>query len=267
MGRRRSTTRTTRTGRAWRRRSSRRPGRRRTARPSRSSSTTSARRAARAAARATIRCRATATACGCLMAHNVQTWLAGNPTGDPAGANRKYLLIGDFNAYFGEDPIQAFLGAGGYTDLINLLIGPNAYSLQLRLAVGLSRSRAGQSRRSCRLIKGVAELHINADEPAALEALDSNLKSADRAGGLLRRRRVRGVRSRSDCHRTQSARGRPERRWRGESRRSRHHRRELRQAGRSGGPPHRLRRRRHELRQTTIASGSRFTGCSFGNGG
>ena len=61
------------------------------------------------------------------MVMNVQNWLNGNPTSDPA-PDRKYVLIGDFNAYFGEDPIQALLGAGGYTDLINALIGPAAYS-------------------------------------------------------------------------------------------------------------------------------------------
>ena len=80
-----------------------------------------------------------------LMAQNVQTWLAGNPTGDPAGANRKYLLIGDFNAYSGEDPIQSFL-ATATPNLIASLIGPEPYSVQLRLAGGLSRSRARQRR-------------------------------------------------------------------------------------------------------------------------
>jgi predicted extracellular nuclease len=112
-----------------------------------------------------------------LMAQNVQNWLAGNPTADPAGANRKYLLVGDFNAYFGEDPIQAFLGTNGYSDLINLLLGANAFSYNFGSQVGyLDHALANAA--FLRLIKGVAELHINADEPAALEALDSNLKSA-----------------------------------------------------------------------------------------
>ena len=40
------------------------------------------------------------------MANNVATWLGGNPTADPAAANRNYFLIGDFNSYYGEDPVQ-----------------------------------------------------------------------------------------------------------------------------------------------------------------
>ncbi|HEX3646264.1 MAG TPA: hypothetical protein VHT95_11705, partial [Vicinamibacterales bacterium] len=104
------------------------------------------------------------------------TLLAWNPTGDPAGANRKYLLVGDFNAYFGEDPIQAFLGTSGYSDLINLLLGANASSYNFGSQAGyLDHALANAA--FLRLIKGIAELHINADEPAALEALNSALKS------------------------------------------------------------------------------------------
>jgi predicted extracellular nuclease len=111
------------------------------------------------------------------MAHNVQTWLAGNPTGDPAGANRKYLLVGDYNAYFGEDPIQSFLGGGvGYTDLMALLIGPNAYSYNFASQAGYL-DHALVNAAFLPLIKTVAELHINADEPSSLQALGSDVKS------------------------------------------------------------------------------------------
>jgi len=111
------------------------------------------------------------------MANAVRNWLSTNPTSDPAGANRKYLLIGDFNAYYGEDPIQAFEGAGGYTDLINLLLGPNAYSYNFNSQSGyLDHALVNASLKP--LIKAIAELHINADEPTALQALDSNVKSA-----------------------------------------------------------------------------------------
>jgi uncharacterized protein len=109
------------------------------------------------------------------MAQNVQTWLAGNPTSDPA-PSRKLLLVGDYNAYLGEDPIQSFL-SNGYTNLIAQLIGPGAYSYNFG-------SRAGYldhgivNAALLPLIKNVAELHINADEPAALEALGSDQKSA-----------------------------------------------------------------------------------------
>lgn len=111
-----------------------------------------------------------------LMANNVISWLSTNPTSDPAGANRRYLLIGDFNAYFGEDPIQAFLSSG-YTNLIKLLIGANASSYNFGSISGYL-DHALVNSASLPLIKGVVELHINADEPTALEALNSSLKSA-----------------------------------------------------------------------------------------
>ena len=110
------------------------------------------------------------------MANKVISWLSTNPTSDPAGANRRYLLIGDFNAYFGEDPIQAFLSSG-YTNLIKLLIGANASSYNFGSISGYL-DHALVNSTSLPLIRGVVELHINADEPTALEALNSSLKSA-----------------------------------------------------------------------------------------
>jgi predicted extracellular nuclease len=112
------------------------------------------------------------------MAHNVMSWLDGNPTADPAGAKRRYVLIGDFNAYFGEDPIQAFVaGTSGFTDLINLLVGDAAYSYNFGSQAGYL-DHALVNAAAFPLVKNLAELHINADEPPALQALDSNLKSA-----------------------------------------------------------------------------------------
>jgi uncharacterized protein len=110
------------------------------------------------------------------MAQNVQNWLSGNPTGDPAGANRKYVLVGDFNAYFGEDPIQSFLGVG-YTNLIATLSGSNAYSYNFGSQAGYL-DHALVNAALLPLIKNIVEVHVNADEPAALQALDSDLKSA-----------------------------------------------------------------------------------------
>ncbi len=111
------------------------------------------------------------------MANAVRNWLATNPTADPAGAQRKVLLIGDFNAYYGEDPIQALSGAGGYTDLINLLLGPKAYSYNFGSESGYL-DHALVNPALLPLVKSVAELHINADEPAALEALHTSTESA-----------------------------------------------------------------------------------------
>jgi predicted extracellular nuclease len=110
------------------------------------------------------------------MSGNVSTWLASNPTGDPA-ANRRQILIGDFNAYFGEDPIQMLLGGGGYTNLIDLLHGPTAYSYNFASQLGYL-DHALVNGPALGLVKDVAHLHINADEPAALQALDSSAKSA-----------------------------------------------------------------------------------------
>jgi predicted extracellular nuclease len=110
------------------------------------------------------------------MAQNVVTWLAGNPTADPAGANRHILMVGDFNAYFGEDPIQWF-NTHGYLDLINAIIGPTAYSYNFGSQAGyLDHTFANPLMNS--LVKKVAEWHNNADEPESLEALDSTDKSA-----------------------------------------------------------------------------------------
>jgi hypothetical protein len=110
------------------------------------------------------------------MANGVRTWLATNPTSDPAGANVKYLLVGDFNAYFGEDPIQALTAGGAFVDLINAQLGPKAYSYNFGSQSGyLDHGLANQA--ALRWIQGVVELHTNADEPAALEALDSADKS------------------------------------------------------------------------------------------
>jgi predicted extracellular nuclease len=111
------------------------------------------------------------------MAENVASWLSVNPTADPAGANRKYILVGDFNAYFGEDPIQSLLGPGRYADLSHLLLGEREYSYNFASQVG-ALDHALANAAALPLVKGVAHLHVNADEPAALQALDTSLKSA-----------------------------------------------------------------------------------------
>ena len=110
------------------------------------------------------------------MAVNVAGWLGGNPTSDPAGSDRRYILVGDYNAYFGEDPIQAFLN-NGFTNLIDRLIGSTAYSYNFGSQVGyLDHGLVNAA--GLPLVRAVAELHINADEPPALQALNSAGKSA-----------------------------------------------------------------------------------------
>lgn len=111
------------------------------------------------------------------MANNVRNWLASNPTSDPAGTKRRQILLGDFNAYYGEDPIQAFLGSGGYINLIHLRLGAKAYSYNFGSQSGYL-DHAMVNPAGLLTIGDVEELHINADEPPALEALDSDVKSA-----------------------------------------------------------------------------------------
>ena len=111
------------------------------------------------------------------MANNARNWLAGNPTGDPAEASRKTILIGDFNAYLGEDPIQALAGPGGYTNLIQLLLGPKSYSYNFGSQVGYI-DHAFANEAALPLVKDIAELHIDADEPPALRALNTASLSA-----------------------------------------------------------------------------------------
>jgi predicted extracellular nuclease len=109
------------------------------------------------------------------MAGNLAVWLATNPTADPVGASRRTVLIGDFNAYFGEDPIQTLISAG-YTNLIDLLRGPTAYSYNFASQLGyLDHALVNAS--ALPLVREIAHLHINADEPAALQALNASAKS------------------------------------------------------------------------------------------
>ncbi len=91
-------------------------------------------------------------------------WLATDPTdtGDP-----DILLIGDYNAYAKEDPIAA-IEAGGYTNLVADLIGPDAYSYVFDGQWGyLDYAFASPSLRA--QVSGVAEDHVNADEPSVLD--------------------------------------------------------------------------------------------------
>jgi len=91
-------------------------------------------------------------------------WLATDPTG---AADPDVLLIGDMNSYAKEDPITQMTGAG-FVDMIAEQLGAGAYSyvfdgqsgyLDHGLVSGVLAPR----------VTGVAEWHINADEPVALD--------------------------------------------------------------------------------------------------
>jgi len=97
------------------------------------------------------------------------SWLAADPTlsGDP-----DFLIIGDLNSYAREDPITA-ITTGGYANLVDLFLGDNAYSYVFDGASGyLDHALASAS--LAPQVTGLAEWHINADEPAALDYQDFN---------------------------------------------------------------------------------------------
>jgi predicted extracellular nuclease len=102
-------------------------------------------------------------------------WLATDPTGS---TDSDFLLLGDMNAYAMEDPIKAF-EAGGYVNMLKLLIGDTAYSYVFNGETGyLDHALASPSLVS--QIKGIAEFHINADEPIALHYDVSGMKFVTR---------------------------------------------------------------------------------------
>jgi predicted extracellular nuclease len=111
-------------------------------------------------------------------ANELVSWLATDPTGtgDP-----DILLIGDYNSYAREDPIAVLEGAG-FTNLVRSLLGEDAYSfvfdgqwgyLDQALASG---TLTGQ-------VAGVADFHINADEPSVLD-YNTDFKTANLQASL-----------------------------------------------------------------------------------
>ena len=91
-------------------------------------------------------------------------WLATDPTGS---GDPDFMILGDLNAYAMEDPIVA-LEAGGYTNLIKLFQGEFAYSFVFSGVYGyLDHALANGSLLG--QVSGVAEWHINADEPDILD--------------------------------------------------------------------------------------------------
>lgn len=88
-------------------------------------------------------------------------WIASNPTGTASTDNA--LLLGDLNSYAREDPVQALEGAG-MTNLAGQYLGDEAYSYVYdgqRGTLDYGMASAGLLDN----VTGVAEWHINADEP------------------------------------------------------------------------------------------------------
>ncbi len=97
-------------------------------------------------------------------ATRILEWLATDPTGT---GNQSILIIGDLNAYSHEDPIGVLEGAG-YVNLVGRFLGEDAYSYVFAGESGYLDHALG-SPRLLPLVTGVAEWHINADEPVALD--------------------------------------------------------------------------------------------------
>ena len=108
-------------------------------------------------------CNLTRTSAAVAMA----AWLAADPTGS---GDADVLVVGDFNAYLMEDPIDAFRDAG-YTNLVDTYIGTSAYSFSFDRQIGVL-DHAVASLNLFSQVTGTAEWHINADEA---DALDYNL--------------------------------------------------------------------------------------------
>lgn len=108
-------------------------------------------------------CNGTRTAAASALA----TWLATDPTGS---GDQDILVIGDLNAYRNEDPIVA-LENGGFTDLLDLLIGPDAYGYLFDGQLGyLDHALVNASLLS--QVTGVTVWHTNADEVNLLDYND-----------------------------------------------------------------------------------------------
>lgn len=116
------------------------------------------------------------------IAQALINWLATNPTGDPTPADdRKVFIMGDLNAYKNEDPILAMTSVtftnavvpsanpnAKYVNLIDAFLGAESYSYVFMGQSGyLDHALANPA--ADRMVTGVTEWHINADEPVATD--------------------------------------------------------------------------------------------------
>jgi predicted extracellular nuclease len=97
-------------------------------------------------------------------ANDLTAWLATDPTGS---GDSDFLIIGDLNAYAKEDPIATIKNAG-YTNLTETFLGQLAYSYVFQGQSGYLDHALATSGLASQ-VNGVAEWHINCDEPVALD--------------------------------------------------------------------------------------------------
>ncbi|GHA51587.1 hypothetical protein GCM10008927_16260 [Amylibacter ulvae] len=99
-------------------------------------------------------------------ANEVVDWMENSYAGTSTDGD--YLIMGDFNAYGMEDPVQAVRDDAGLADLIDQFIGQeDAYSYVFDGQRG-TLDQAFASNSMADQVTGVTEWHINADEPDLL---------------------------------------------------------------------------------------------------
>ena len=122
--------------------------------------------------------RATATRCARRAAEALAAWLATDPTG---AADPDVLIIGDLNSY-AKKTLWRRIKRAGYTNLIEKFLGDAAYSYAFDGQWGyLDHALASASLTP--QVAGVAEWHINADEPSVLD-YNTDFKSAGQVSSL-----------------------------------------------------------------------------------
>jgi hypothetical protein len=110
--------------------------------------------------------------------NELMAWLDTDPTGT---GDSDHLLVGDLNSYAKEDPVTALVN-GGYTNLVEEFVGPDAYSYVFDGQWGYLDHALG-STSIVPQVTGVAEWHINSDEPSVLD-FNTNFKSAGQIASL-----------------------------------------------------------------------------------
>ncbi|MDY8109258.1 ExeM/NucH family extracellular endonuclease [Fulvimarina sp. 2208YS6-2-32] len=103
-----------------------------------------------------------------LAAEALDGWLKSDPTGS---ATKNIMLMGDFNAYASEDPIDYLTTEAGFVDVARALLN-TAYSFVFDGLIG-TLDYAFASMDLFKQIVSAIEWHINADEA---DALDYNLE-------------------------------------------------------------------------------------------
>jgi len=111
-------------------------------------------------------------------ANELMSWLASDPT---STGDTDVILVGDYNSYAMEDPITVIKNAG-FTNLIDSFIGLDAYSYVFDGQWGYLDHAFG-SPSSLSQVTGVAEYHINSDEPSVLD-YNTDFKSLGQIASL-----------------------------------------------------------------------------------